>query len=417
MAQDSSELISHGPWTLGVDNLKTDQALPREALRNALNVDITREGHARRRPGFTSRHGVKSHSIWSPDGSTLYGVTNDNLSYYTRAANGTLTPTTLRAGFPSTQPVAFIAVGDKIYYSNGVVTGMIVNRVHYPWGTESVNGQPTVAASAAGGLHAGRYQVAITFVSSLGEEGGASPAVAIDVAEGGGISLSAIPQPQDASVTRIRVYRTQANADVFYLYQEYATGTTSASIGTSNSLGKVLDTWFMQPPLPGTLLEEYNGRIYIAAGSVLWFTEALRYGAILMTNFMMFPADITLLAGVDTGLIVGADQTYFLQGQDPKQMVLLPRLPHGAVKGTLVRDTRTQTLAWFSPQGLCQSDSQGNLTNVSARSVTFERAEQGAALLREANGIRQVVGALRGGVTSTLAVGDFFDAEVIRKTA
>jgi hypothetical protein len=414
MAQDS-DLITHGPWTRGTDTISSDQALPRDALRTSSNVDITKEGHARRRPGFTSRYGTKSHSLWS-DGTTLYGVAGENLSYFTRAASGTLTPTTLRAGFPSTQPVAFIAVGDKIYYSNGVLTGMIVNRTHYPWGIEVPNGQPLVTASASGGLRAGRYQVAVTFVSSLGEEGGCSPAIAIDIAEGGGISLSAIPQPVDASVTKIRIYRTQTNADVFYLYQEYATGTTSASIGTSNSLGKVLDTWFMVPPLPGTLLTEYNGRIYIAQGSILWYTEALRYGTIRMTNFMMFPADITLLVGVDTGIIVAADQTYFLAGQDPKAMALLPRLPHGAVKGTQVFDTQTRVLSWFSPQGFIKADYQGNMQNVSAGRVTFERAEQGAALLREANGIRQVVGAMKGGVTSTLTVGDFFDAEVIRKT-
>jgi hypothetical protein len=415
MAQDSSELISHGPWTLGVDNLATDQALPREALRNAVNVDLTKEGHARRRPGFTSRRSSKAHSLWS-DGTTLYGVDNESLSYFTRAASGVLTPTTLRAGFPSTQPVAWLAVNDRVYYSNGVVTGMIVNKVHYPWGVEVPNGQPTLTASAAGGLRAGRYQVAVTFVSSPGEEGGTGAAVAVEVAEGGGINLSAIPQPKDASVTRIRVYRTQTNADVFYLHAEYATGTTSATLGTSVSLGKVLDTQFMQPPLPGTLLDSFNGRLYIAAGSVLWHTEALRYGTIRMTNFMMFPADISLIASGDTGIYVAADQTYFLQGQEPKSMVLLPKLPHGAVKGTLVTDTQTHTLSWFSPQGFIKADAQGNIQNVSAGHITFERAETGAALLRESNGIRQVVGSMKGGVTSTLAVQDYFDAEVIRKT-
>jgi hypothetical protein len=415
MATDK-DLLSHGPWVKGVNTLATDQALSTDELRNAVNVDITKEGHGRRRPGFTSRYSTKSHSLFS-DGTTLYGVAGENLSYFTRAANGTLTPTTLKAGFPSTRPVAWLAVNDRIYYSNGVLTGMIYNRTHYPWGVEVPSGQPTVAASASGGLHAGRYQVAVTFVSSLGEEGGTGQAAAVDVATGGGISLVAIPQPQDASVTKIRVYRTQANADVLYLYQEYAVGTTSASVGASNSLGRVLDTQFMQPPLPGTLLEEYNGRIYIGAGSVLLYTEAYRHGAIRMTNFMMFPADISLLAGVDTGLIVAADQTYFLQGQDPKNMVLLPRLPHGAVKGTCVRDTRSQSLAWFSPQGFCQSDSQGNITNVSGHRVAFERTDRGAAMLREANGIRQVVGSMQGGITNSLTVGDFFDAEVIRDTA
>lgn len=414
MAQ-SPELLSHGPWKRGVNTLASDQALGTDELRNAVNVDLTKEGHGRRRPGFTSRYATKTHSIWS-DGQTLYGVTNDNLSFFTRAANGTLTPTTLRAGFPSTLPVAWLALNERVFYSNGIVTGMIYNKTqHYPWGTENPAGQPTLTASSSGGLHAGRYQIAVTFVSSLGEEGGTGQAAAVDVAAGGGISLSAIPQPKDASVTKIRIYRTEANADVFYLYGEYAVGTTSASVGASNSLGKVLDTQFLYPPPPGGLLEAYNGRIYIVAGSVIWYTEALRPGAIRMTNFKLWPSDINLFAAVDNGIIVGSEAIDFLQGSDPKNMVLLPRLPFGAVKGTLVRDTKTKTLTWFSPQGLCRADAQGNMAVVN-HNVTFEHADQGAALLREVNGIRQVVGVMKGGAASTLTNQDLIDAEAVRKT-
>ncbi|CAN5813635.1 hypothetical protein BH20PSE1_BH20PSE1_00970 [soil metagenome] len=402
-----------GPWGLGINNVASDYALAQGELRDAVNVDITLQGHPRRRKGYTSRYtGTAVHSSFS-DGATLYGVTGGNLSWFTRATDGTLTPTTIRTGFPTGRPLAYLHFKspldyDRIYYSNGLTTGMLVNRVSYPWGVERPSGQPLVAAAAAGGLDAGTYQVAATFVSVFGEESGSGESARVTVAQGGGITLSAVPQPASGSgVTRVLLYCSEANGAIPYLHTSLPVGTTSAVISRSLSLGRPLETQFMGPPPPGDVLELHYGRIYIASGSVLRWTEALRPGGYRERNFMLFQAPITLIASTTAGLIIAADRTYFLPGGDPRAMGLVDRLPYGAFRGTLVRDPRREALYWVTPKGLCMASYGGEIRNLSDGRIALRDGARGAGFLREGSGLRQYIGVVRGGESDALQADDF----------
>lgn len=396
-----------GPFNLGINNVASDYALAQGELRDAMNVDITLQGHPRRRKGRQLRYaGTAVHSGFS-DGSMLYGVTNGNLSYFTRGPSGVLTPSTIRSGFPTGRPLAYLHFKssldrDRIYYSNGLITGMLVDKVDYPWGVERPSGQPLVAASAAGGLDAGTYQVAATFVSVFGEESGTGESARLTVAQGGGIALSAIPQPASSSVVRVLLYCSEANGKIPYLHTSLPVGTAGAVIGRSLSLGRSLETQFMQPPPPGDVLEPHYGRIYIARGSVLYWTESIRPGGFRPRNFLLFHEDITLIASTQAGLIVAAGKTYMLPGGDPRAMGLVDRLPYGAFKGTLVRDPRRELLYWLTPKGLCMATYGGEIRNLSEGRIALRQGARGAGMLREANGIRQLVGVLRGGVADPL---------------
>lgn len=410
----AAPLNSLGPWPLGISNVHADYDLPQGALRDAVNVDLTLAGHARRRKGKTIRYSGEVRSLWD-DGHTLYGVNANGLSYFTRAVSGTLTATTIRSGLPITAPVAYLDYRspldrNRVYYSNGLVNGMLVNRVNYPWGVERPNGQPLLAAAAAGGLDAGSYQVAATFVSIFGEESGTGESARVDVAAGGGITLSAIPQPADNSVTQVRLYCSDANGEIPYLHTVMPVGTTGAVLARTLSPGHALQTQFMRPPPAGSVLELHNGRIYIGAGPVLFWTEALRPGGFKYTNSVVLPASITLLASTNAGLIVASDRTYMMPGGDPRAMSLTDIFPYGAFRGTLVRDGRRERMYWLSTQGLIQATYDGQIRNLSEGRIVFRGGGKAAMLLREQNGIRQVIGSIEGGEPDPLVHDEFTQA-------
>jgi len=397
---------------LGIDNVSSDYALPQGTLRDAVNVDITLAGHPRRCKGRTKRYSGLVHSLYS-DGRSIYGVAGGNLAFFTRTPDGSLTPTTIRSAvFPASRKLAWLQFKspldrDRVYYSNGLTTGMLVNRVHYPWGVESPSGQPALTATTDGGLDAGIYQVAVTFVSLFGEESGTGESAQVAVVQGGGIVVSKIPQPAEASVTRINLYVSEANGAIPFLYATLPVARTSGIITRSLSLGRRLETRFMRPPPAGEVIELHRGRIWIAAGPVLYFTESLWPGLYRSANSLVLPADIALLAHTEAGLIVAADRTYLLEGADPRQMQIVERLPYGAYKGTLVRDERRRVLYWLSPKGLVMAGDDGSIRNLSQGRLVLRRAAVGTALLREANGLRQLIGVLHGGLADELEATDF----------
>ena len=279
---------------------------------------------------------------------------------------------------------------------------MLIGVSDYPWGVERPNGQPTLAAASAGGLHAGTYQVACTFQSLFGEESGTGECARVDVAAGGGITVSNIPQPTHGSVIRVRLYCSEPNGTIPYLYAVLPVGTTGGIVGGTLSDKKPMETQFMRPPPPGDVLALHYGRIYIGAGPVLSWTEPIGPGLSLRTSSHVLPAPITLLGSTDAGLVIAADKTYFMAGANPQAARLVERLPYGAFKGSLTRDERAKRLYWLSPKGLCMAANDGEIRNLTEGRVALANAKRAPAIIREANGLRQFIGVLRGGVTDPL---------------
>jgi hypothetical protein len=311
--------------------------------------------------------------------------------------------------------MAYVLVNGEVYYSNGVITGKVSNGADLPWGVEHAE-PPAAAALAYGGMRAGRYQVAITYVTASGEEGGTSRAVAVDVAEGGGIQLSAIPQPTAASVTGIRVYLTPPNGERFYEYGELADGVTSVTLGASTTLGQELQTWGLYPAPAGDVLELHNASILIGNGPWMFFTEPFYYGQYRKTNAYQFRDDISVIVSLSGSQVaVAADIHYALSGSDPAAFSLTESYEYPAVKGTVI-ETPDGGRAWMTRRGLMFSAGNGSFAPRIADSVYPEEATEGAAIFREVEGEQFMVATLHDAAASTAAATDFFDAEVIRRS-
>jgi hypothetical protein len=403
-----------GPWLKGVNNRASNSRLPQDALRNAVNVELLADGSVRRRDGYSLVTAGAYHSLWSENDVALVVKANalTSINYQT------LAETTLLSGLSAGRPMVYHYGPDStVYYTNGVITGRVASGAIRPWGIEHASAQPTLTALTSGGLDAGRYQVAITYVAADGEEGGSTTAASIEVTIGGGIQAAAIPQPASSYITHIRVYVSEANGTVLYHYGDIADGTTSVTINASSTLGRQLDAQFLYPMPAGTAIEEFNGRMYVAVANQLWFSEPSYFGQRRMTNYFLFPDTITLVSRAGTsGIHVGADKLYFLDGGDPTDFNLRVLSTARSVRGTLVKKPDSNTRMWFTDRGVVESPGNGSIEERLTEQLVIDEATEGAAMYRERDGENFMIGVLKDGTQSTAVAGDFMDAEVIRRS-
>src|SRR3546814_8797496 len=69
--------------------------------------------------------------------------------------------------------MSYVYSNGRIYWSNGQVRGFVLaDKSIYPWGIDTPPIQPLLQTTATGGLDAGRYQVAITWMGDTNGDGG-----------------------------------------------------------------------------------------------------------------------------------------------------------------------------------------------------------------------------------------------------
>ena len=431
-----SELIKLLGWPQGIDNLTPDEQLPigkrgaggqvTGSLRVADNLNIDDSGHVSRRDGYSQIAALSDlHSLYATKQFPLMlAVYNDALV----AFDETLARTTLATLTASTPRMSYDYDAGWVYFTNGFDKGRISpTGVVEPWAVAPPIGQPDVSQNAAGGLYAGTYQVAITYLDTHGRESGSGLAAEIDVAAGSGILLSNIPQPVEAIVTTIRVYCTDANGEVMRYVADIPAGTTAFAFGYFTG-GKDLSTQFQEVLPAGQIVRLYRGRMFVVRDRVLYASAANHYGqAELFSSYISFNAPGTMLEGVhvenETGLYATfGKRTYFLTGPDPQQWQKAVSHPYGAVPGssTLVdaqvlgQDASGLLPYWLDDAGqLVAGTPSGRVQPLHAdRYAGPVDAESATTLLREADGLRTLIAVLRGGTVSRLAVGDTAEAEV-----
>lgn len=406
----------------GINNVTREDAVRRSALRQAVNVNLTKEGKIQRRAGYTSRDAGDVHSL-HPNGETLFAVKDGALGVY----NTEYDFTALVSGI-SPHGVAYATVDTATYWTDGERFGRIVEGVAQA-GWVSCPGQPALAAAAVGGLPAGMYQVAITYLAADGRESGSSLATLVTVPAEGGITMSNIPPNPDA--VTVRVYVSGANDDVLQWAMDLPAGTTTASLGVSPR-GKALDSQFLEPLPPGQHLMLLNGRLYVAVGNALIWSEPFRYGLWHPDNYAAFDGDIAMIVpaaeGPDAGFYLSTSgkkaKTYFIRGSDPKSWTLGVSHAHGAVKGSAITvpgaviglPDMGDVPYWLTTNGhFCYGTPDGRAVPLTHdRFVTPQNGASAATLLREENGLSQLLTSLMGGMNNVAAATDSMTATIRR---
>lgn len=421
-------LLRMDGWPRGVNNRirETEQAVNREGvpipssqfLRQALNVDLTAEGHPIRRRGYSLHTAGYSHSAYACEalgmfcvvieGQLMVGPDPDNLTAVTTVNRY--------------NPVEYCWVNDAVYYSNGQQLGEITyDFQHRPWGIP-VAPAPDVSGSdpnVSGGWRECR-QVSITYVDHYGREGGASEPVLVGAE---GTFTVTIPMPLPTDVSEARVYVSQTNSEILYHAQTMVTLPTITIHESDIGAGKELDTLNMHPPKPGQIVRDFNGRIFTARNDRITFTEPLRYHLTRPSQgIFMFPDFVTMMEPSTDGIYVGtARGVVFLAGDDPYDVRQVHVSPYAPVERAVSRipgekvGVAVDTVpVWWGEDGVMVVGlPQGQLKQLTRDRLDVPKFNRGAVSIREYEGMSHVVSSLqRGEEINRMAATDTVVAEV-----
>jgi len=399
------------------NNTTADRMTPAD-LQAAVNVDIDDAGRISRRRGTTLRLAGATHSLWADGrGQNCLAVQGTNLLRVRAAGAGAYATDTLRTDLTPGARMACWGLNGLAYYMNGHQAGVVQEGASRTLGLACPSTQPA-AAPIGGNLRAGRYQYAVTFLRRDGQESGTYHAAAIDLATTTGIRFTGIPVSADPTVIARVIYLTAWNGEV--LYRALTLNSTVATAdyqGDGTDLRVQLATQFGEPAPIGHALACFRGHLLVAQGPNLFYSHPYRYELFpLGRAFIPFPADITLLAPVEDGVFVSADQTYFLSGASPSEWVLQTVAGYQAIPGTQSyrraeggtvgegEGLSVQTVFWASNRGHCMGGNGGSFTNMTDARYSYPGAARGAGIVREVNGINQFLSVLEGtGVASNAA--------------
>ena len=394
------------------------------ALREAVNVSLTSQGHLKRRPGQTARVSGKAHSLYAMDG-WLLAVVDGELRAYLQAADGALTQDAVLAT-PGDRFCTFAGDDFSVWWSNGVDGGRIAEDLSvHPFWIDTPD--PVTLAASSGSLPKGRYEVSVVAVDAEGRESGASGAVGIYLQAGQGISVSLPAAP--AGTARWRLYVTPPDGDVLYEQAELPTSASSHEIGVRTP-GAAIETQWLHPLLPCQCLRYGHSRLFGLAGNVLIWSEEYRLGLMHPDNHIMLGSEATLLEPVGDGTegagvwVADHKRTYFLAGADPANWQQQARYPHAAVPGTSCTlpgsyfGLEIPTVAyWLARNGVpCIGLPGGQLIplreDVLALPVDAERGATGPMLF---DGIFQLLTTTIAASANLAAASDAVDATVTRR--
>ena len=406
-------------WPRGMDNIHSDTEIAADSLRRAVNVDVHDGGNLTRRKGYTQVLAVpNAHSFYSKGDSSFFVADNTMYRFFpdgTAMAIGTVPTGTNRVHYETTAGATF--------FTSKTARGKIVNDALDDWGVEVPLSVPTVVATVgAGTLRAGTYHAVVTYVLADGRESGASASAMATLTADGAIIFTGMPIPTQPGVVSKRVYMTQPDGDQYY---NVATVGAGASVAGVTGYGAELRTRLLSPPPYGTAIASTLGRIFIASGKFVRYTDALDYEHVnLWASFYQFPADVTVIAGVGDGLYVCADKTYFIAGAGDKEARSKEIADFGAFPGTLSYLPNSLEPIWFTERGAVIGGEGGSMNVVSVSLKAGEQATthihpgkmvDAASMVREEDGVRQFVVVGQQTEASSLQCGSYAEAEIIRR--
>lgn len=304
---------------LGLDVRSPEGGLPKGAVRRATNVVLTDAGDFRRSPGSVLRGALENaHSLhYIPrmgkalvaSGPTLYEATLGNPTTYA----------SIFSGLPLGEWVEYCEVGNDVYFTASGVLGKLCSDglVRRPGVADLIGFAPTLAATV-GGLTAGTYGVAYSLTNDLGEESPLSSIAWIDLPTGGGILLTNLVTATD--VTKVNVFVTPADGKELY-HNKTVAWATATSV-TDQKLERLAPKKGFAPMPGGTVVRHWHGRLVVAQGGYLIFSDAFDPGVTDPSyGWLAVGATVTMMEPVEGGIFVGtARDVRFYAGTGPDDL-------------------------------------------------------------------------------------------------
>lgn len=390
-------------------------------LVKADNVDIDDGKSVKRRPG-TNKVGAFSspHSLWS-DGETAMFVEQGNLRRVDDIDDAALSSTTILSGVGATR-MNYAKLHDHILFTNEQKNGMLLpSGSYHEWGVETPAGQPTLSAMTGALSVDHSISVFVTYLDDLGRESGASGIATLQTDSETGVKLTNIPVPSSSSIEDKVIYCTPPDGDVFYMAGIVAPNVTTFNITSFNHLTVQSRTLFLSEPPLGTAITADSGFVWVANGKYLYRSEPLMPHLFkLRENYFEFAGDISIIAAVENGIYVAADETFFIPTTEnvPERRTLLP---YGAVPGTVIYipgekigDGESRVWAgWLSTKGFILASPDGQVRNVTEANTALVDGIEGGSLVRDDNGYTRVVTTSKQNSESAgLRATDYVDATI-----
>lgn len=373
---------------LGVRNDVSLERYKPGDLSLGVNIDIDETGKVYRRQGTAVRLAGNMHSLYS-NGPTTLVVQNGVLSLVDPVAWSSFPLKTVRG----TQ-LDYATANNLVYWSDGFESGIYAFGGLRQWGVNPPASTPIVVRNGA--LPEGTYQITTTYVRGDGHESGAPLAESVTVPANSGFTLALVASTNPL-VTKQRVYITHTNGEVLFLYAEYPNVAMTADIMDLIDGGPVLRTQFMGPAPAGQRVGYFAGRMWVASGSFLWYSQPYEYELFDLRNgYVGFDADVTTFSEVSDGLYIGTKKAvHFLGGTDPTTFERREVAAYGAILGTeqklpghLVGPEGTEGVVQSitTRSGTCLCLEHGVFKNLTGSRYFPASASAGASLLKVRGG-------------------------------
>lgn len=413
------ETLPIGPWPKGINNVDdpksavfqlSDETLP--PLTKAQNVDFDRQGFVRRRVGRTKCVNLSSaHSLYSSNSGRLFLIDAGTL----KEVLPDFTLRTVDIGLGD-HPMSFAEAGGVIFYANEAKVGAVDGF----WGIPMPS-SPFIVPTT-GTMPAGRYFCAVTGVRGTVESGARQPTV-ISLETPGGLAVSLAGL--DSNLSALNIYLSEPNGQTPYFLRQTAVA-NSLTIDELPQTKSPLKTFGHYPPMLGQRIAKFRGRMLIAAGSTLYWSQPLAYHHYrVQADAQLFADRIILLGALDSGFFLGLpDRTYWVQGAEPNEW--MPRLvdTRRNAEGDPLRlpahklpslQSQGEVLVWATEDGFVAGTGDGTIHYLNDGRVAVDQFQRASLAFREESGLRQILMTLQGKAADTrVGVADRMTCKVIR---
>lgn len=382
---------------LGVDLLSDETQMPSGTVRSAVNVDIDKQGQFKRRDGYTDS-GLSGEFVGDlhPWQGRLIAYRNGELVSIDTNTMDFVVLGDL-AGPP---PHSFTEYNGALYVCTKSAVWILRENADAVAlsGSRLPDALPNIAANPSGALTPGKYMAAISMLDERGEESQALMLGQIDVQAG--LMLAGLVV---APGCKWRLYLTPPDGDVLYLSEEFDAVFSQYAVGTYPA-GKQCETLHMEPLPGGSCIRADAGRIYVARGDTLWFSEPLRPHLVAARhNFVRFVGAIGFVEFVDGGCYVADDRgVWWLAGSDPTEWrmalasdavavanssIVLPSYRVGALQSRATTDCAV----WLSANGYMVGAAGGQVAALHPERIRIAPGHVGRSIFLTRDGINQII--------------------------
>jgi len=377
---------------LGLNNRLPDTALNTEHgtwLKEAVNVDIDNAGRVRSRDGVTLVQAMTgAHSVFATSATTGYLVRASVLYSFTTSPS--YSETLLKILTVNTA-VHYHEYNGSLYYSNGTDSGRVEAGIWFPWALPTPDAPTT--ATTSGGLHIGRYQVAVRYYNSVtGEAGGISASTTHEfTADSQGIRVT-IPAATSGA-THVQVFVSKQNGSEVYLHSTVTTATSVLDIVGTDSITTTSSPYFAEPIPPCKNLFMHMGRLCGTDGSRIYYGLPYQPGYYEASDgYIDFESDVQVSVSNQFGVyVVTETSTYWFLGDLSKVERISDPLPYGGQSGTAFKVPHKKLVGWFGTNGFVVGDEQGQVTAMMQDAVDVTPDNGEWAVVLSNRGYRRVV--------------------------